>query len=162
MPPINTREDLGLSDQQLILMKTTELNKYLKRKGTSKERAKQIKAERRTLKNRGYAANCRVKRESDEKSLEHKNDDLRKAIYMEQVRIGEAKKETERLIAVCKERDAEIHRLMEEEKQYSKTQTVHVETGLKALLANRTEIKWEKVKEQDQTQITSSVMLERV
>ena len=50
--PVNVREDVGLSDQQLILMPTKDLNKLLKKKGITKSRAKQIKAERRTLKNR--------------------------------------------------------------------------------------------------------------
>merc|ERR1712095_190737 len=51
-PPIN---------QELVTLSTKELNRMLKKKGITKERAKEIKRERRMLKNRGYAANCRVK-----------------------------------------------------------------------------------------------------
>ena len=35
----------------------------------------------RTLKNRGYAANCRVKRETEEKTLEKRNDKLKLVIF---------------------------------------------------------------------------------
>ncbi len=52
MNPVNMRDDIGLSDQDLILMPTKELNKLLKKRNICKARAKQIKAERRTLKNR--------------------------------------------------------------------------------------------------------------
>ena len=52
------------------MQSTKALNKLIKKRGITKERAKQIKQERRTLKNRGYAANCRVKREKEEKNLE--------------------------------------------------------------------------------------------
>merc|ERR1712012_715135 len=54
-PPINQRVDVGLSDQELVTLSTKELNRMLKKKGITKERAKEIKRERRTLKNRGYA-----------------------------------------------------------------------------------------------------------
>ena len=62
-PPINQRVDVGLSDQELVTISTKELNEMLKKKGITKDRAEEIKRERRTLKNRDYAANCRVKRE---------------------------------------------------------------------------------------------------
>merc|ERR1712062_586783 len=76
LPPINIRGDVGLSDQELVLKTTKELNKLIKKRNIPKDRARQIKQERRTLKNRGYAANCRVKREEEEKSLEKENADL--------------------------------------------------------------------------------------
>merc|ERR1711997_1146660 len=47
-----------------------ELNRRLKKKGITKSRQKEIKSERRTLKNRGYASNCRISREDEEKELE--------------------------------------------------------------------------------------------
>jgi len=86
----NLRDDVGLYDQDLITMPTKDLNKMLKKKGISKGRQKQIKAERRTLKNRcnkhlnnliirtilfrGYAANCRVKREQETEDLQKEID----------------------------------------------------------------------------------------
>lgn len=78
--PINKRKDVGCSDQELVMQSTKALNKMIKKRGISKERAKQIKQERRTLKNRGYAANCRVKRENEEKKLERENENLRRDI----------------------------------------------------------------------------------
>ena len=51
--PINKRQDIGCSDQELVMQSTKALNKMIKKRGISKERAKQIKQERRTLKNRG-------------------------------------------------------------------------------------------------------------
>jgi len=44
-------------------MPTRDLNKFLKSKGLSREKIKAVKQQRRTLKNRGYASSCRVKRE---------------------------------------------------------------------------------------------------
>ena len=59
--PINLdkRKDIGLSDQDMVGLGTKELNKMLKSNKITKNRAKELKAERRTLKNRGYAATCR-------------------------------------------------------------------------------------------------------
>ena len=49
----NYREDIDMDDKQLLLISTKELNRVLKKKGVSKARQKEIKSERRTLKNRG-------------------------------------------------------------------------------------------------------------
>ena len=59
--PINLdkRTDIGLSDQDMVGLGTKDLNKLLKNRKITKNRAKELKAERRTLKNRGYAATCR-------------------------------------------------------------------------------------------------------
>ena len=40
----------------------------------------EIKQQRRTLKNKGYASNCRVKRENEERELEWENQRLRQQI----------------------------------------------------------------------------------
>ena len=68
--PVNYREDVKLDDKALVIITTKELNRRLKKEGLSKARCKEIKSERRTLKNRGYASNCRVGREEEEKCLE--------------------------------------------------------------------------------------------
>ena len=66
----NYRPDVELYDEDLIMIDTKELNKILKKNNIGKSRQSQIKQERRTLKNRGYAYNCRVKREEEVKKLE--------------------------------------------------------------------------------------------
>ena len=48
----NFREDVQLSDEDLVLIDTKDLNKILKKFNISKARAQEIKQERRTLKNR--------------------------------------------------------------------------------------------------------------
>ena len=48
----NFREDVKLSDEDLILIETKDLNKIIKKFNISKARAQEIKQERRTLKNR--------------------------------------------------------------------------------------------------------------
>merc|ERR1739844_209102 len=68
--PVNYRDDIELDDKALVTMGTKELNRRLKKKGITKSRQKEIKSERRTLKNRGYASNCRISREDEEKMLE--------------------------------------------------------------------------------------------
>jgi len=52
-------ETLGIKQEELILMPTRDLNKFLKSKGLSREKIKAVKQQRRTLKNRGYASSCR-------------------------------------------------------------------------------------------------------
>merc|ERR1711974_495384 len=51
------------------MMATKDLNSLLKKRNVAKPRQKDIKQRRRTLKNRGYAANCRVKRDDEEEEL---------------------------------------------------------------------------------------------
>ena len=67
-------------------MSVKDLNRWLKKKGIPKERCKEIKAERRTLKNRGYAASCRDKRERQEERLQRVNEEIRKEIDSERNR----------------------------------------------------------------------------
>merc|ERR1712037_278530 len=59
----------NMTDEELVLIPTKDLNKVVKESGLTKEDVKKIKEKRRTLKNRGYAASCRVKRDCEEESL---------------------------------------------------------------------------------------------
>merc|ERR1711974_582504 len=63
----------------------------------TKERMKAIKAERRTLKNRGYASSCRIKREKEVEVLEEKISQDRKEIEEYDDEIFSIKQATEAL-----------------------------------------------------------------
>merc|ERR1712236_163535 len=70
----------GITDEQLVLKPTKDLNKMLKSTGLPKEDVNKIKQKRRTLKNRGYAASCRNKRDKEEESLKLDLENLKKDI----------------------------------------------------------------------------------
>ena len=86
-------DDLGLSDSVLITLSVRELNKKLH--GFPRELVARLKQRRRTLKNRGYAQNCRSKRVQQRHDLEAQNCQL----YIENSKL---RKE---LSSVIKERD---------------------------------------------------------
>jgi len=77
---VPNNHNIGLSDEQLVTISTKDFNKLLKTSGLSKDDCKRLKAKRRTLKNRGYAASCRYKREEQEEGLNgvksHLDEDL--------------------------------------------------------------------------------------
>ena len=154
LPPINIRDDIGLSDQELVVRTTKELNKLLKNKNIPKERQKQIKQERRTLKNRGYAANCRDKREKEEKDLDDKNKLLRDKILSNRESIAKAQRETEELIEKYRRMDKEVRTLQEEHDRFVQAQqenTTYDSTIVNELMANRTEIIMEKIHDNKQS-----------
>lgn len=83
------RPDIGLTDKDLIDIETKDLNKKLKKANVSKDRAKAIKAERRTLKNRGYASSCRIKREKEVERLEEEIRHIKHDVTLYQTEITE-------------------------------------------------------------------------
>lgn len=66
--------ELDLDDEDLVSLPVRELNKRLQ--GFSKDEIQRLKQKRRTLKNRGYAQNCRSKRMHHKTQLERTNNSL--------------------------------------------------------------------------------------
>merc|ERR1711928_106530 len=86
----------NMTDEELVLIPTKDLNKVVKESGLTKEDVRKIKEKRRTLKNRGYAASCRVKRDCEEESLKAELNCLERDVLELGRRCGEQKKEIER------------------------------------------------------------------
>ena len=76
LPPPGSRDQI--SDDDLIGMSVRDLNRYLR--GLSSAQVKTLKQRRRTLKNRGYAANCREKRMTQKEELELERDILKREV----------------------------------------------------------------------------------
>lgn len=82
-----------LDDEQLISLSVRELNKRLH--GFPREEVVRLRQKRRTLKNRGYAQNCRTKRLARRHELESRNRILQ----------AEANRLRQELERACQERD---------------------------------------------------------
>ena len=77
---IPDNHNIGLTDEQLVNISTKEFNRRLKNSGLSGEDCKKLRAKRRTLKNRGYAASCRYKRDEQERNLQDTKNKLKNDI----------------------------------------------------------------------------------
>ena len=154
---INYRDDIGLGDEKLVTLSTKDLNKMLKKRGITKDRAKEIKRERRTLKNRGYAANCRVKREDEEKSLEQENERLYKLITYNQRLTAEHRRETQILKDKVERGMKEIREMKKIEEELEAKRIARLRQGglpplqpQGSLLSNLPDVVFQKVEESEE------------
>ncbi|KAK6178529.1 hypothetical protein SNE40_013303 [Patella caerulea] len=86
LPVEREKSSTPLDDDELVLLPVRELNRRLQ--GLSKEETLRLKQKRRTLKNRGYAQNCRSKRMQQRFSLEHTNSSLHNQISQLQRQVN--------------------------------------------------------------------------
>ncbi len=84
---------LQLTEEQLVSLSARDLNRLCR--DLPEDIIKQLKKRRRTLKNRGYAYNSRVRRVSQKNQLEKERDELQKQISQLQERVKSLERESE-------------------------------------------------------------------
>lgn len=89
---INGKGLLQLTEEQLVSLSARDLNRLCR--DLPEDVTKSLKKRRRTLKNRGYAYNSRVRRVSQKNQLEKERDELRKTITQLQERLKTMERES--------------------------------------------------------------------
>nr|KAG5707726.1 hypothetical protein BaRGS_003301 [Batillaria attramentaria] len=100
-----------VSDDELVSLSVKELNRLLK--GMTRDEVVKLKQRRRTLKNRGYAANCREKRISQKEVLETEKHQLKAEVDRLQRENDVVKMELSALRSKCEalERFADLNKI---------------------------------------------------
>ncbi|KAL3282096.1 hypothetical protein HHI36_005294 [Cryptolaemus montrouzieri] len=88
-------EEIGLNDELLMTLSVRELNKKLH--GCPRDEIVRLKQKRRTLKNRGYAQNCRYKRLEHRQQLEKANRELQLELHQKKVELARVTQERDLL-----------------------------------------------------------------
>lgn len=88
-------EDIGLNDELLMTLSVRELNKRLH--GYPRDQIQRLKQKRRTLKNRGYAQNCRSKRLQQRHDLETTNRNLQNELHRVKMELARLTQERDML-----------------------------------------------------------------
>jgi transcription factor MAFF/G/K len=101
----------SLSDSELVNLSVKDLNRLLK--GLTRDEISKLKQRRRTLKNRGYAANCREKRISQKEVLETEKHQLKAEVDRLQRENDVVKMELHAMRSKCEalERFAELNNI---------------------------------------------------
>ena len=89
--------DSEFNDENLKEISVKELNRMVKQKGLSKQEVAKIKYQRRTIKNRGYAQNCRIKRIKQKQTLQEENVALHKQVEALQSQLESVTKERDEM-----------------------------------------------------------------
>ncbi|CAM1322490.1 MAFG (predicted) [Pycnogonum litorale] len=86
-----------ITDDDLVSISVRDLNRQLKSWGLNRDEIIRMKQRRRTLKNRGYAASCRVKRIEQKEDLECDKDNLVSEIDANQEEISNLQSEIDEI-----------------------------------------------------------------
>lgn len=88
-------QSIGLDDDELVTLSVRDLNRRLS--GVPKDQVKILKQRRRTLKNRGYAQNCRTRRLRAKSQLEEENIHLSLQVQILQQQLNATRSERDRI-----------------------------------------------------------------
>ena len=95
------RSELQLGDDKLVELPVRELNRILQ--GYPREIINKLKQKRRTLKNRGYAQNCRQKRIRQRGEIEVENRTLHVQVSKLQEQVNNLQKENTKYKKICQQ-----------------------------------------------------------